>query len=190
MNLCLWVDRPCFCPAPVQISIMKRSSNFIGRVTALVFCKLMCLVAGIISSSLAMSQTPSAVLVPKDATRGPANWFTGVVWVKTLVPANDQTDCIVSEVSFEPTARTFWHTHPNGQILIVTKGEGYYQEQGQPIQTIRPGESVNIAPNVVHWHGAGPNSALTHIAINPNVSKGGAVHWLQAVTDKEYTTGH
>ncbi|GAB4024780.1 hypothetical protein GCM10028773_48380 [Spirosoma koreense] len=136
---------------------------------------------------LAMSQNPQAVIASQEARRGPADSFTGVVWVKTLVPANDQTDCIVSEVTFDPTGRTFWHTHPNGQILIVTQGTGYYQEQGKPIQVIRPGESVNIAPNVVHWHGAGPDDRLTHIAINPNVSKGGAVNWLQPVTDGEYS---
>lgn len=175
---------------PVLIRTMKRLTHSVCLLTAPVMYKFIFLAACVISSSSVMSQTPTAVLTPKEAIRGSADWFTGVVWVKTLVPANDQTDCIVSEVSFDPTARTFWHTHPNGQILLVTKGEGYYQEQGKPIQTIRTGESVNIAPGVVHWHGAGPNSALTHIAINPNVSKGGAVNWLHAVTDKEYSAGH
>jgi len=124
---------------------------------------------------------------PQGAKRGPANNFTGVVWVKALVPPDSQTDCIVSEVTFEPKGRTFWHQHPNGQILVVTRGTGYYQEKGQPIRVIRPGEAVDIAPNVVHWHGAGPQGKLTHIAINPNVSKGGAVDWLGAVSDKEYS---
>jgi quercetin dioxygenase-like cupin family protein len=68
----------------------------------------------------------------------------------------------------------------------VTQGTGYYQEKGKPIQVIRQGEAVNIAPNVVHWHGAGPNSRFTHIAINPSVSKAGAVNWMQAVTNEEY----
>ncbi len=123
---------------------------------------------------------------PEGATRAPSEYFTGVTWVKTLVPANDRTDCVVSDVTFEPGARNNWHTHPNGQILVATAGTGYYQEKGKPIQILRKGEAVNIAPNVVHWHGASPDSRFTHIAINPNVSKGGAVVWGKAVTDAEY----
>jgi quercetin dioxygenase-like cupin family protein len=123
---------------------------------------------------------------PNGATQAPADYFTGVVWVKTLVPANDQTDCVVSDVTFEPGTRNNWHTHPNGQILVATVGMGYYQEQGKSIQLLQVGEAVNIAPNVVHWHGATPDSRFTHIAINPNVSKGGAVVWGKAVTDEEY----
>lgn len=123
---------------------------------------------------------------PEGATRAPSDYFTGVAWVKPLVPANNQTDCTVSDVTFEPGARNNWHTHPNGQILVATAGTGYYQEQGKPIQLLREGEAVTIAPDVVHWHGATPDSRFTHLAINPNVSKGGAVVWLQAVTDEEY----
>ncbi|WP_266364645.1 (R)-mandelonitrile lyase [Tellurirhabdus rosea] len=136
-----------------------------------------------------MAQTDKPAGTPQPS-RGPATSFSGIVWVKTLVPANDQTDCIVSEVAFDPKARTFWHSHPNGQILVVKQGNCYYQEKGKPVQIIREGEAVNIAPNVVHWHGAGPQNKMTHIAINPNVSKGGAVTWLQAVTDEEYKAAH
>lgn len=118
--------------------------------------------------------------------QGAASNFSGIVWVKTLVGPNPETDCIVSEVTFEPKARTFWHTHSNGQLLVVTQGTGYYQEKGKAIQVIQVGESVTIPPQVEHWHGAGPGGPFTHIAINPNVSKGGAVNWLQAVTDEEY----
>ena len=123
---------------------------------------------------------------PEGATQAPSDYFTGTAWIKPLVPANDLTDCTVSDVTFEPSARNNWHTHPNGQILVATAGTGYYQEQGKPIQILREGEAVNIAPDVVHWHGATPDSRFTHLAINPNVSKGGAVIWLQAVTDEEY----
>lgn len=158
------------------------------RITYLSLYSFLFLIAFIGQIPLAMSQTPQAVIASQEARRGPADSFTGVVWVKTLVPSNDQTDCIVSEVTFDSKARTFWHKHPNGQILVVTQGTGCYQEQGKPIQVIRSGESVNIAPNVVHWHGAGPEGKFTHIAINPNVSKGGAVNWLQAVTDQEYSS--
>lgn len=124
------------------------------------------------------------------ATRGPASSFSGTVWVTTLVGPNPETDCLVSSVAFDPAARTFWHQHPNGQLLVVTQGTGYYQEKGKPARIIREGESVTIAPNVVHWHGAGPNGQFVHTAINPNVSKGGAVTWLEAVTAEEYPASH
>ncbi len=124
--------------------------------------------------------------IPAGATQAPADYFTGLAWIKTLVAPNDLTDCVVSDVTFQPGARNNWHTHPNGQILVATAGVGYYQEKGKSIQILRLGDAVNIAPDVVHWHGASADSSFTHIAINPNVSKGGAVEWLQAVTDEEY----
>ena len=132
-----------------------------------------------------MAQQSTATNLPK-ATQGPSTSFSGTVWVTTLVGPNTETDCIVSSVAFDPKARTFWHTHPNGQLLVVTQGTGFYQQKGKPARVIREGESVTIPPMVEHWHGAGPNGQFTHIAINPNVSKGGAVNWLQAVTDDEY----
>lgn len=162
------------------------STYFSQWSTYFLLCNFLFLGAFVGTAGETLAQTTQTVLAPQAARRGPADNFTGVVRVKTLVPANGQTDCIVSDVTFEPKARTFWHKHPNGQILVITQGAGYYQEQGKPIQIIRQGESVNIAPNVVHWHGAGPTGQFTHIAINPNVSKGGAVNWLQAVTDDEY----
>ena len=123
---------------------------------------------------------------PQGATQAPSDYFTGTAWIKTLVPPNEETDCIVSNVTFESGGRNNWHTHPNGQILVATAGTGYYQEQGKAIQVLRVGDAVNIAPDVVHWHGATPDSRFAHLAINPNVSKGGAVVWGQAVTDEEY----
>jgi len=125
--------------------------------------------------------------VPEGATLAPSDYFTGTAWIKTLVGPNDLTDCTVSNVTFQPGARNNWHTHPNGQILIATDGTGYYQEKGKTIQLLRSGDAVNIAPDIMHWHGATPDSPFTHLAINPNVSKGGAVNWLQAVTDDEYS---
>ena len=91
----------------------------------------------------------------------------------------------MANVVFEPGARNNWHTHPGGQILIVTDGIGYYQEKGKPIQLLRKGDVVNIPPDVEHWHGASPNSEFTHIAVNPNTQKG-IVVWLERVTDEEY----
>lgn len=156
------------------------------RVTRVVLYGLLFLAAYIGNTRSAQGQAAQTGTAPKGANRGPADNFSGVVWVNMLVPAGSRPDCVVSEVTFEPKGRTFWHKHPNGQVLVATQGTGYYQEKGKPIQIIRQGEAVTIAPEVVHWHGAGPNGQFTHIAINPNVSKGGAVNWLQAVTDEEY----
>jgi quercetin dioxygenase-like cupin family protein len=137
----------------------------------------------LMNPAMAQSAKPTS---PQAPTEGAASNFSGNVRITTLVGPNTQTDCIVSEVTFDPKARTVWHTHPNGQLLVATHGTGYYQEKGHTIQVLREGQSVTIAPQVEHWHGAGPTGQFTHIAINPNVSKGGAVNWLQAVTDEEY----
>jgi quercetin dioxygenase-like cupin family protein len=115
----------------------------------------------------------------------PAEYFTGNAWIYPLV-ANDNTfNTVVGNVEFEAGARNNWHTHPGGQILIVTEGEGYYQEKGKPIQMIRKGDVIKILPNVIHWHGASPESSMTHIAMSTNTQKG-VVTWLDRVTDEEY----
>lgn len=117
--------------------------------------------------------------------KAPAEYFTGTAWIKLLVPNDPVLLTQIGNVVFEPGGRNNWHTHPGGQILIVTDGVGYYQEKGKSIQVIRKGDVVTIAPDVEHWHGASPDSELTHIAINTNTQKG-IVVWLQPVTDKEY----
>jgi len=119
--------------------------------------------------------------------KAPAEYFTGTAWVQTLLPNDDTLTTVISNVVFEPGARNNWHTHPGGQILIVTDGVGYYQEKGKPVQLIRKGEVVNIPPGIVHWHGASPDHEFTHIAINPNTQKG-IVAWLERVTDEEYNS--
>ena len=119
--------------------------------------------------------------------KAPADYFTGTVWVQLLVPNDNIFNCQVANVVFEPGARNNWHTHPGGQILIVTDGIGYYQEKGKPIQLIRKGDTVKILPGVVHWHGASHDSEFTHIAVNPNTQKG-VVEWLERVTDEEYNS--
>ncbi len=113
------------------------------------------------------------------------DYFTGMTWVKMLVAADAGLNCQIGNVVFEAGARNNWHTHPGGQILIATDGVGYYQEKGKPIRLLHKGDVVKILPGVVHWHGASPDSAFTHIAINPNAQKG-IVEWLQRVTDEEY----
>jgi quercetin dioxygenase-like cupin family protein len=119
--------------------------------------------------------------------RAPADYFTGIVWVKMLVPNDPVLNCQIANVVFEQGARNNWHTHPGGQVLIVTEGEGYYQEKGKPAQLLQKGEVVNIPPDVKHWHGASHDSGFTHIAVNPNTQKG-IVVWLERVTDKEYNS--
>ena len=117
----------------------------------------------------------------------PADYFTGTTWLSMLLPNDTTLNCQVGNVTFEAGARNNWHTHSGGQILLVTDGIGYYQEQGNAIREIRKGDIIKILPHVVHWHGASHNTAMTHIAINPNTQHG-MVTWLQRVTDEEYNS--
>jgi quercetin dioxygenase-like cupin family protein len=117
----------------------------------------------------------------------PSEYFTGNAWVKMLVPNDEVLNTAVGNVVFEAGARNNWHTHPGGQILIVTHGTGYYQEIGKPIQLLQVGDVVNIQPEIKHWHGASPESEFTHIAISTNTAKG-IVDWLEPVTDEEYNS--
>lgn len=119
--------------------------------------------------------------------RASADYFTGTVWIKDLMPNDRDLNSFIGNVVFEPGARTNWHRHLGGQILIVTSGMGYYQEKGKPIQLLSKGDVVKILPDIVHWHGASRDSEFTHIAINPNLQKGMAV-WLEKVTDEEYNS--
>lgn len=111
--------------------------------------------------------------------------FTGKAWLEMLVTQEDSLDCTIGNVTFAPGVRNSWHSHPGGQILLCTSGKGYYQEKGKLAQLLRSGDIVKIQPNVVHWHGAAPDSEFTHIAIGPQQSKGEVV-WLNAVSDEEY----
>ena len=111
--------------------------------------------------------------------------FTGAVCVEMLVTDEEVFGSRIGNVTFEPGARTNWHSHPGGQILLVTNGAGYYQEQGGPIQLLRRGDVVEIGPGVVHWHGATPSGEFTHVAVVTNSLEGNTV-WLQPVTDEEY----
>ena len=117
--------------------------------------------------------------------RAPAANFTGVVYVATLVKNDDTFNCASSNVTFTPGARSHWHKHAAGQMLLVTEGVGYYQEKGQPIRLLRKGEVVQAQPGVEHGHGASPKQGMTHISLNVNTEKG-IVDWGRAVTDQEY----
>ncbi len=119
------------------------------------------------------------------SAKGPADWFTGTVRIDPLFPAKAPARAAGNAVTFEPGARTAWHTHPLGQVLIVTSGLGRVQRVGGPVEEIRPGDVVWFEPGEKHWHGAAPTVAMTHIAIQEALD-GKAVEWLEHVTDAEY----
>jgi quercetin dioxygenase-like cupin family protein len=112
-------------------------------------------------------------------------YFTGTAFLKPLLAKDSSNEFALGSVTFEPGARTIWHTHPKGQVLIVTEGEGYNQEKGKPAQALKKGDIVNIPANVEHWHGASTTSTLVHIAIT-NFKGEQNVVWLNPVTDEEY----
>ncbi|MGH9739457.1 MAG: (R)-mandelonitrile lyase [Candidatus Acidiferrales bacterium] len=115
----------------------------------------------------------------------PTEWFTGAVRLDPLFAARDPARVMGASVTFEPGARTAWHTHPLGQILIVIAGSGRAQRWGGPIEEIHPGDVVWISPGEKHWHGAAPTTAMTHIAIQEQLD-GKAVDWMEKVSDEQY----
>lgn len=121
----------------------------------------------------------------QPSSKGPEDWFTGAVRIDYLFQPNDARRAAAASVTFEPGARTAWHTHPLGQTLIVTSGCGWVQRKGGPVEEIHPGDVVWFLPNEKHWHGATATTAMTHIAIQENLN-GKVVEWMEKVTDEEY----
>jgi quercetin dioxygenase-like cupin family protein len=121
----------------------------------------------------------------QPSAKGPADWFTGNVRVDPLFAVTSPARAAGASVTFEPGARTAWHTHPLGQTLIVTSGCGRVQREGGPIEEIRAGDVVSFAPGERHWHGASPTTAMTHIAIQEQLD-GKVVDWMEHVTDTQY----
>ena len=121
----------------------------------------------------------------QPSNKGPADWFTGTVRIDPLIQATPPARVASASVTFEPGARTAWHTHPLGQTLIVTAGCGWAQREGGPIEEIRPGDVVWFSPGEKHWHGAAPTTAMTHIAVQEQLD-GKAVEWLEHVSDAQY----
>ena len=115
-------------------------------------------------------------------------FFTGQTYLEMLCIKDSTYNSSIGNVTFEPKARTNWHKHSGGQILLVTAGEGRYQERGKEIQVLKKGDVVKIAPNVEHWHGAGPDGMFAHVSIEPNIPNNEAT-WLEPVTDEEYFGG-
>jgi quercetin dioxygenase-like cupin family protein len=120
--------------------------------------------------------------------KGPAEWFTGSVRIQPLFETSKPARVRGASVTFAPGARTAWHTHPLGQVLIITSGLGWAQREGGSIEEIRPGDVVWFSPNEKHWHGATPIKAMTHIAIQEAL-EGEVVEWMEKVTDEEYLSG-
>ena len=120
---------------------------------------------------------------PSD--KGPAEWFTGKVWIDPLFSPPDPARVAGALVTFEPGARTAWHTHPLGQTLIVTAGCGWVQREGESVEEIRPGDVVWFDPGEKHWHGATATTGMSHIAIQERLD-GKAVAWMEHVTDEQY----
>jgi quercetin dioxygenase-like cupin family protein len=116
---------------------------------------------------------------------GPSDYFTGTVRIDPLFTAPDPARVVGASVTFEPGARTAWHTHPLGQTLIVTSGFGRIQRLGGSIEEIRPGDVIWISPNEKHWHGASPTTAMTHIAIQEQLD-GKVADWMEKVSDEQY----
>ena len=121
----------------------------------------------------------------RPSGKGPAEWFTGMVRLDPLFSPPEPARITGALVTFEPGARTAWHTHPLGQTLIVTSGLGWSQRQGGPIEEIRPGDVVWFEPGEKHWHGATATTAMSHIAIQEKFN-GSSVDWMEEVTDEQY----
>jgi quercetin dioxygenase-like cupin family protein len=124
-----------------------------------------------------------------DTSKGPADWFTGDVYIDAVASASAPGRVMANLVHFMPGARTAWHRHPLGQSLFVTEGIGLVQRRGGPVQTIRPGDRVRIEPDEEHWHGATPTRLMVHLALNEVDEEHPSAHWGDHVTDDEYTAG-
>ena len=121
----------------------------------------------------------------QPSTKGSADWFTGAVRVDPLFQAPNPARVSGAYVTFEPGARTAWHTHPLGQTLIITFGLGWVQRDGGPIEEVRPGDVVWFPPGLKHWHGATPTTAMSHVAIQESLN-GSPVTWMEKVSDEQY----
>jgi len=126
----------------------------------------------------------TGAIFPKGE-KAPADYFTGEVYVQPLAPKTANNNFAIGSVTFEPNARSNWHTHPAGQTLLITEGKGLYQEKGKPVKTLNKGDVILCDPDIEHWHGASPESRMTHVAIT-NYKGDSNVMWLKPVTDEEY----
>jgi quercetin dioxygenase-like cupin family protein len=122
-----------------------------------------------------------------ETARGPADWFTGAVYIDTVAGPSEQSRLHAVSVHFAPGARTAWHTHPNGQTIYVVEGIGRAQRRGGPVEAIRPGDRVFFEPGEEHWHGAAPDRFMTHLAMLEVDEQGNTATWGEHVSDVEYS---
>ena len=159
------------------------------------FAALCAAVIGGSTIGLAGAQAPTPVgaqqITPagtQASAAGPAEWFTGRVRVDPLWAADGKINASGAWVTFEPGARSAWHTHPTGQRLVVVAGTGLTQEWGKPVQVIRPGDVVVCPPGVKHWHGASPTTAMTHLTVTGTLADRKNATWMEKVSDEQYNT--
>jgi len=161
-----------------------------NRLTAIILALALLAPAGAYAGQEAGEVGKATLTISRSGTqasaKGPAAWFTGTVRIDSPFAAKAPGRVQGALVTFEPGARTAWHTHPLGQTLIVTSGSGLVQREGGPVETIRPGDVVWISPGLKHWHGAAPATAMTHVAI-VEAQEGKSSTWLEQVTDAQYS---
>lgn len=158
---------------------MKSKISFLCKSSSVLI--LLCLFSCSVKNNL-----ESDSIFPKGNLASAEN-FTGKAWNLGLVPNDSTYSTIVGNVYFEAGARTNWHTHPSGQILIIMDGTGFHQIKGEPKQTLKKGDVVRCPPNKLHWHGASQNASMSQMYIVPN-TENGIVNWMEPVTDEEYST--
>ncbi|GGC15662.1 MULTISPECIES: cupin domain-containing protein [Dyadobacter] len=161
---------------------MKRSKGLIRMLLAF----LLTLTHIFVNAQIKDAESKISTSIFPKGQPAPASNFTGRAWVHPLIPADSAFNIPVASVTFEPGARTYWHSHGGGQGIIAIDGVGYYQEKGKPIQILRKGDAVKCPPDMPHWHGASPESGFVQMAVTPNHANG-RVKWLQPVTAAEYT---
>ena len=160
--------------------------------TKLVLCMALWAVAGCASVNYTeekevkkMNKSPIDTVFAQGELNPYGQFFTGTTYLTMLSPGGDEFNAPIGNVTFEPGARTNWHKHAGGQILLVLNGEGRYQERGKAIQILHKGDVVRIAPDVEHWHGAAPQSWFVHISLETNPQRGAST-WLEPVADSAY----
>lgn len=148
--------------------------------------------AALSASSVVAASQPEQQLSQagtRASIAGPEQVFTGAARIDPLFPGTHDINASGAYVTFEPGARSAWHTHPKGQHIIVTQGVGLTQEWGKPVQTIKPGDVIWCPPGVKHWHGAAPQTAMTHLVVTGQDEEGNNVTWMEKVSDEQYS-GH